>query len=99
VPEVALDVHSAAVGLDQPARYSQAKAGPGGVFSLRAGPWPFGAERAFEDTRQVFGDYTLARVGDLDPCLLPFARRSQGYGAICRGMAQGVGDEVVEYAL
>src|SRR5687767_13063596 len=99
VAEVALDIHGAAVRFDEAACDRESQSGAGGTILLGASPRLFDAERAFEDPRQVFRGYALARVGDLNMCLLPFARGAQCYGAVSRGVAQGVGDEVVEYAL
>src|SRR5215208_2480107 len=59
----------------------------------------FSAKRALEHSGQVFGRYSLARVGDLDAGHIAFRRPAQGYGAAGWGVAHGVGDEVREHGI
>src|SRR5215204_866756 len=94
---LALDVHGPSVRFDEAAGDGQPESCARRVVGTGSGL--FAAERAFEDSGQVLGGDALARVGYLDAHHASFRRRAEGHGAVKRGVAQGVGDEVVEHAL
>ena len=98
-PEVALDVHGAAVRFDEAARYRQSQPGARRVVLLWTGP-----DRSPRNERsKTRGRSSAAMPSPVSETStrtsFPFGRRAQGYGAVCRGVAEGVGDEVVEHAL
>jgi hypothetical protein len=87
------------VRLDEAPCYGESQAGAGGKIFFSAGPGLLALVRALEDARQVIGGDTFAGVGDLDLNYFALGYRAQSHGAISGGVAEGVGDQIVEDAL
>ena len=71
----------------------------GGKIFFPAGPGLLALVRALEDARQVVGGDTFAGAGDRALNYFALGHRAQGHGAFGGGVAEGVGDQIVEDAL